>query len=133
MPPIFGWAAPATGVPTVQPPRVAALTSATNQAGSAQQAAAPSARAGDKDRPSIIIVDFLGFGGGETDEEKKPRGEQGRRQDDERRSQSGSQGLGYDATSVFHVIGNGRLTQELSSQLSDRANRRDRAAHLACP
>ena len=110
-----------TGVPTIQAPPVAALTSATSQAGAVQQTTAP-AQPAEKDRPSIIIVEFLGFGGGgETDEDKKPRGEQGRRPDDERRSQFNPQGLGYDASSAFHVVGNGRLTQELSSQLSDKA------------
>jgi hypothetical protein len=54
----------ATGVPTIQPPPVAALTSANNTAGAAQQAAPPAPATG-KDKPSIIILEFLGFGGGD--------------------------------------------------------------------
>ncbi|WP_454622244.1 filamentous haemagglutinin family protein [Bradyrhizobium cenepequi] len=52
-----------TGVPTVQAPPVAALAAGNNMTAATQQAqpAAPNTN----DRPSIIIVEFLGFGGGD--------------------------------------------------------------------
>jgi hypothetical protein len=58
----------ATGVPTVVAPNIAALTSSSNAAGAAAKTAEPPAPAKINDQPSMIIVKFLGFGGGEGDE-----------------------------------------------------------------
>ena len=111
----------ATGIPTVVAPNIGALTSASNTAGAAAKTSETPNAAKNNDQPSIIIVEFLGFVGGETDDNKKSRGEEGRRREDDRRRQSGVQGSNYDANSAFHVIGNGRLTEEASKQLSDKA------------
>ena len=67
----------ASGVPTVQAPNIAGLTSANNTAGAAAKTATPTA---DKpaDRPSVIIVEVVGYGGGDNTDEpplrpKKPQ------------------------------------------------------------
>ncbi|MFH0301048.1 filamentous hemagglutinin family protein [Bradyrhizobium sp. 31Argb] len=97
-----------TGVPTVQAPPVAALASSSNMTAATQQAqpAAPST----SDRPSIIIVEFLGFGGGEG----APNGDQ-RRKDDER---SSLEPQDYQPDSRFQVVGNGELTEEQKKKLT---------------
>jgi Filamentous haemagglutinin family outer membrane protein len=74
----------ASGVPTVQAPNVAGLTAANNAAGAGAKTATPTA---DKpaDRPSVIIVEVVGYGGGDgtttppmngtddgTDKKKRP-------------------------------------------------------------
>jgi filamentous hemagglutinin family protein len=96
-----------TGVPVIQAPPVAALTSASNTAGATQQAATPPAPA-DKDRPSVIIVEFLGFGGGDGDS-GQPSNEQPR---SNRNSQS------YNVNSPVQVIGSGDLTAAQKQQLT---------------
>ncbi|WP_051334612.1 filamentous haemagglutinin family protein [Bradyrhizobium sp. Ai1a-2] len=97
-----------TGVPTVQAPPVAALASSSNMTAATQQAqpAAPST----SDRPSIIIVEFLGFGGGDGG----PNGDQ-RRKDDER---SSLEPHDYQPDSRFQVVGNGDLTEEQKKKLT---------------
>jgi hypothetical protein len=96
-----------TGVPTVQAPPIAALTSANNTAGAAQQAAPP-APAADKDRPSIIIVEFLGFGGGEAPA-RDPN-------EDSRKGRA--QQSSYDTRGMFRVLGNGELTEKEKETLT---------------
>jgi hypothetical protein len=107
----------ATGVPTVQPPPVAALTSANNQAGGAQQAAAPPAQATDKDRPSIIIVEFLGFGGGEgTSDQDSPNG---KNRSNKQGQQSGDPVPTYNPSGPVRILGVGSLSDEQKRSLSE--------------
>ncbi|WP_461334877.1 filamentous haemagglutinin family protein [Bradyrhizobium embrapense] len=87
-----------TGIPTVQGPPVAALTAASNTTAASQQAAAPQPKTNDQ--PSIIIVEVMGYGGGDgTPSEAAP--EQQRNPRDKRT---------YNENSAFQVIGLGDLT-----------------------
>ncbi|MDI4236523.1 hypothetical protein OZ411_27285 [Bradyrhizobium sp. Arg237L] len=91
----------ATGLPTIQGPPIAALTSASNVAGSVQQVATP-AQSGNNDQPSIIMVEFLRFGGGNGEE--TPANE---RKDTKRESN-----LNYDPRNALRILGNGAITSE---------------------
>ncbi|WP_456668201.1 filamentous haemagglutinin family protein [Bradyrhizobium sp. USDA 3240] len=101
------------GVPVVQGPPAGALTAANNTAGAAQQptAAAPAANTG---QPSVIIVEVLGYGGG--DGTPDPGGNDQRRGGNERQS--------YDPNSMFRVVGSGELTAEQAQQLTDDERQR---------
>ncbi|GKQ51846.1 filamentous haemagglutinin family protein [Bradyrhizobium sp. Ce-3] len=101
------------GVPAVQGPPVGALTAANNTAGAAQQptAAAPAASTG---QPSVIIVEVLGYGGGDGTPE--PDGNDQRRGGTERQS--------YDPNSMFRVVGSGELTAEQARQLTEDERQR---------
>ncbi|WP_245258240.1 filamentous haemagglutinin family protein [Rhodopseudomonas palustris] len=70
-----------TGIPTVQAPNMSAGLAASNATAATQQTAAPNTGAGN-DRPSVIIVEFLGFGGGDGE----PAQENKRRKDSERQT-----------------------------------------------
>jgi len=98
-----------TGVPTVQAPPVAGLTSASNTAGASQKTPGPEQSAGSADRPSIIIVEFLGFGGGSGDNEN---------QDDDRRKRDGQQGMRQDSNSAVQVLGAGSLSEQAQQYLT---------------
>ncbi len=95
------------GVPQVQAPNIGGLTEASNTAGAAaQQATVPQARAGEQ--PSIIIVEFLGFGG--ASEEDRPNSEQQRNR--------GRQSNNYDPNNMVRVLGNGTFSAEDTKQLT---------------
>src|SRR6202012_3395700 len=99
-----------TGIPTVQGPPVAALTTANNTAGATQTAvAAPTT--GNNEQPSVIIVEFLGFGGGDDPDESQKRG--GRQKPDDR------QGF-HEVGSRYQVVGAGELTGEEVKQLTEQ-------------
>uniref|UniRef100_Q07KX9 Filamentous haemagglutinin family outer membrane protein n=1 Tax=Rhodopseudomonas palustris (strain BisA53) TaxID=316055 RepID=Q07KX9_RHOP5 len=66
---------------------------------------------GQNDRPSVIIVEVLGYGGGSGDTPPAPK------EDDERRGKR-SDRQGYDPNSMFRVVGSGELTEEQMSMLT---------------
>ena len=98
-----------TGVPTVQAPNTGGLLQASNTAGAAvQEAATPKPTA--TERPSVIIVEVLGYGGSSSDDEDPRDG----RKDTERRSQ-----LNYDPNSTVRVLGHGPIDSEQTKSLTD--------------
>ncbi len=103
-----------TGVPTVQGPPVGALTTASNATVATQQAAAP-AQGAAGDRPSIIIVEFLGFGGSQGSDEDN-------QDDKKRRTRDDNQS--YNTNSAFQIVGAGALTDDQKQQLTQSEQRK---------
>ncbi|MCK9915648.1 filamentous hemagglutinin family protein [Microbacteriaceae bacterium K1510] len=102
----------AMGVPTIQAPNIGGLTEASNTAGAAaQQAATPQQRAGEQ--PSIIIVEVIGFGGGEG-------GPQG---GDSERNRRTPEQRSYNTNSAFQVVGAGQLTDAQKEGLAESERR----------
>jgi hypothetical protein len=96
------------GIPTAPSANIGALTTANNQAGAAAQQAAPPAQGSKNDQPSIIIVEVLGFGGG--DGTSAPP-----RQDDKRDRRTENE---YDPGSAVHMLGNGHLSDDQKQLLT---------------
>ena len=109
------------GVPTPPQANLVALTNANNQTGAAtQHTAAP--EAGDKElQPSIIVVEVLGYGGGDASEAPDNGQEKRKPQRPEKQS--------YDAGSQLQVVGLGELTEQQKSELADMAAREPGASH----
>ena len=97
------------GLPVVQGPPVAALTTAANTTAATQQAQLP-AQSSKNSQTSIMIVEIIGYGGGSS-EDTPPQPQD---------KKNGKQSSSFDPNSPFHVVGNGKLTEEQMKHLTDR-------------
>ena len=101
-----------TGIPTVQAPSISAALSTSNATTASQQTATPNQGAGSA-QPSVIIVEVLGYGGGEA---PKPSDD-----DDKRGSQRSERSYNHD--SAFQVVGVGELNEAEMRGLSETERR----------
>ncbi len=97
-----------TDIPTVQAPSIAAALSSSNATAATQQTATPNQGSGNE-RPSVIIVEVLGYGGG--GEEKQP---------DERSTWKREETQNYDPTNPVRILGNGPVTEQESRMMTNQ-------------
>ena len=90
-----------TGVPTVQVPNIAAALSTSNATAATQQTTTPNQGSGSE-RPSVIIVEVLGYGGSNGE------GDDGRGEDEQRRRRNEAQG--QDPRSRVQILDVGEIT-----------------------
>ncbi len=101
-----------TGVPVAPVANVNGALTANNTSAATQQATVPP-QGNNNDRPSIIMVEVLGYGGDSGDGTPP----QDQRNNDDRRKR-GDQQI-YDPNSAFHVVGHGQLTEEQQNKLTE--------------
>ena len=106
-----------SGLPNVaSTANIGALTSASNTAGAAaKMVETPRAGNNASDMPSIITVEVLGYGGGESDTPREDERERRKRMPDQR---------SYNVNSAFQIVGVGPLTEEQKQRLAASERRR---------
>jgi filamentous hemagglutinin family protein len=111
-----------TGIPTVQAPNINGALATSNATAATQQTALPVAPSNNNDRPSIIIVEVVGYGGPDT-----PDGEQ----NGDRRRRDGRQGFDdqhrdpqYNERSAVQIAGYGPLSESDSQMLTPDERRK---------
>jgi hypothetical protein len=107
-----------SGVPTSPQINVGALTTASNTAGAAANAAGDAVKHGShlgSDLPSIITVEVIGYGGGDGTENSGLQ--------NDRRKKDGRQSS-YDPNAPVRVVGYGALTNADTQGLTEEEKRR---------
>ncbi len=99
----------ATGVPMVAAPNVSGLSAATNANTATQQTGVPG-QGNANAVPSVIIVEVLGYGGGEPEAPQRDERERRRQQEDSRKQ---------DPNSRIQIVGAGVDSEEEALQLAD--------------
>ncbi|MCK9917202.1 filamentous hemagglutinin family protein [Microbacteriaceae bacterium K1510] len=102
------------GLPTILAPNIGGLTQASNTAGSAAQQAATPRQGSGAAQPSIIIVEVIGFGGGDGGQENPQKDQR------DQRTQNG----GYMTGSSVQIIGHGELRAPDRNLLSEDEQQR---------
>jgi filamentous hemagglutinin family protein len=98
-----------TGIPTVQAPSIAAALSTSNATAATQQTATPNQGSGNE-RPSVIIVEVLGYGGG-TDGEQPAK----KREDVQKQT--------YNPSAPVRVVGYGPVRSSDTGDLTEEEKR----------
>ncbi len=106
----------AVGLPVIQGPPVAALTTASNTTAATQQAAMP-APANNGNSPSVIIVEVLGYGGASGDAPNTKDDQ------DEQRRRAGEQ-HSYNLDGAVQVLGHGDLSEQEKQLLNEDEKRK---------
>jgi len=117
----------AIGVPVAPTADVGALTTAGAAAGAAAKSAEAPTQSQNADRPSIIIVEILGFGGGDGTPPAQPQTDDRSKKGDRRSQNDGA----YDPYSPVHLLGNGALTDWQKRKLT--ADEKSNLENLAKP
>src|SRR5262249_40366208 len=94
---------------TAKAPSNSAALSPSNATAAEQQTAAPNQGSGNE-RPSVIIVELLGFGGGDGGLDRDSSDEDQRRRRSDRES--------YDPNSAVRMLGNGNVSDEQRRRLT---------------
>ncbi|UZE50487.1 hypothetical protein ONR75_07290 [Rhodopseudomonas sp. P2A-2r] len=98
-----------SGIPTVQAPSISAALSTSNATAATQQTATPTQGSGNT-QPSVIIVEVLGYGGGDG-EQQTPNVRPSRKREDTQN---------YDPANPVRILGNGPMSAQESRMLTDQ-------------